>query len=124
MKLFFTRTEFMSGRLENMAMIDAKILEEYRDEIKAANVVYDLIVDAITEWVEKTESGLQEWINSSNDFNVGDLSNINLDELRPFLNSRGIESIEVETATKDQMNYYDQILCEADHCDEILSKAN
>jgi hypothetical protein len=103
----------MSGRIENMAVIDVKIMKAYEREITNPQVMYDLIVEAITEWVETTEAGRKEWKASSNDFNVGDLANVPEDLLKPFLNSRGIESIEVETAATNQINYYDQILCEA-----------
>ena len=112
MKLFFTRTN-MGLRIENAAVIDVTILEAYKSEITNPQVVYDLLVDAITEWVETTPTGRREWECSSHDFNVGDLANVNRITLEPFLNSRGIEWIEVETMADNQCFYYNQILCEA-----------
>jgi hypothetical protein len=105
----------MSSRIENMAVITVNINDQYVDEITDPSVVYDLIVDAITEWVDTTEEGFKEWTDSSNDFNVGDLTNLPDDVLLPYLNSRGIDSIEIETASNGAMHYYDQILCNHDN---------
>lgn len=66
-----------------------------------ANKLCVAIIAAVTEWVMTTEDGKKAWENSSNDFNIGDLS-ANLsddptDPLNVLLAKQGITGLEITT---------------------------
>jgi hypothetical protein len=52
------------------------------------------IKDAVTEWVCKTDEGMALWEYSCEDLNIGDLLCDGFDSLMPFLNKRGIKSVD------------------------------
>jgi hypothetical protein len=68
---------------------------------------------AVTEWVETTQEGIEEWDNSCEDFNIGDLLTARTNELDPILIKHGICGIETKyELTRDEIVPYDTILAE------------
>jgi hypothetical protein len=72
------------------------------------------IKSAVTDWVKVTKAGMHEWKNSSQDFNIGDLSTCYTDEdLKKLLKRYGIEDLEIWTFSSTTINHpytYDTIL--------------
>jgi hypothetical protein len=56
------------------------------------------ITRALTKWVKTTDEGKNEWEESSHDFNIGDLSNVDKtqDPLRRYLEEQGIRNLFIE----------------------------
>lgn len=62
----------------------------------------DALTSALSEWVAKTTAGRRAWKDSSQDFNVGDLSHWQSEKsLQPYLEKQGIRHLRVETFSED-----------------------
>lgn len=69
------------------------ILNVATDQKEASVDVLNRLTSAVSDWASNSEIGRLEWKASSEDFNIGDLANINPDSLAPFLNQQGIHGI-------------------------------
>jgi hypothetical protein len=68
------------------------------EEVRRAGQLLALFSAAVTDWVKETDAGKAAYANSSEDYNVGDLStDIDDDTLQPFLERHGLFDIEIET---------------------------
>jgi len=69
---------------------------------------------ALAQWMTETEDGRIAWNNSSEDFNIGDLSNYyKIESLQPYLSRVGITMLEIEIITDSDPCYfwtYDTVL--------------
>jgi hypothetical protein len=78
----------------------------------------EALKSALSEWAKETKEGMDAWKGSSRDFNVGDLIDYcDAKSLRPFLTSRGIYNLKVETNCEDAPSRvwaYDSILMDVD----------
>jgi hypothetical protein len=64
----------------------------------------ETIKKAVTDWVKITKAGMREWDDSSQDFNIGDLSTCYTDnDLKKFLNRYGIVDLEIWTFTSSTL---------------------
>jgi len=71
---------------------------------------------AVSCWVVLTSEGNDEWKDSSEDFNIGDLAMLQGSDafktLEPFLADQGIHGLEVHTYSADVGDWnYDTVLC-------------
>lgn len=75
----------------------------------------EALTRALTKWFAETEEGREALEDSSDDFNVGDLSVHYPDEtLLPYLTAAGVFDLEVETYVGDATDWsYDQLLFDA-----------
>ena len=56
------------------------------------------VIKAVTRWIKGTQEGESALNRSSNDFNVGDLSNeLDNPDLQAYLAEQGIENLEINT---------------------------
>ena len=86
-----------------------------------SDLVMTAIVKAVTKWVEDTDYGKDAWCNSSEDFNIADLS-VHISDttspdflsLLPFLIEEDILNLEIELYGVDDMSIYtyDTVLVE------------
>ena len=68
------------------------------EEARRADQLLTLFSAAVTGWVKETDTGKVAYANSSEDYNVGDLStDIKDDLLRPFLERHGLFDVAIET---------------------------
>jgi hypothetical protein len=65
--------------------------------------------EAISNWLGKTPEGQDQWENSSHDFNIGDLSFCNLEDIKPFLTEKNIYNLYIETHSTESEMHYDTI---------------
>jgi hypothetical protein len=79
----------------------------------------EMIKRAVTRWVNETDAGRAAWENSSEDFNVGDLSNeIGDKELTARLLEEGVVSLDIETHGTAHDWQYDRILVDENELTE------
>lgn len=50
---------------------------------------------ALSDWMDETKEGAIAWDRSSKDFNIGDLVNVDMASLRPYLAKYGIYETEI-----------------------------
>lgn len=85
--------------------------------LSEGDVLKRLVIKSVTHWIQSSESGRAAWANSSEDFNVGDLSSELGDEgLGVSLYLHGISSLEIEThSNKSGATWeYDTLLYDGD----------
>ena len=74
----------------------------------------DLLITALTAWAKNSAEGAEAFRGSSQDFNIGDLSNADASN-EPFLAECGILSLEIETASAEDGDWeYDRVLIDSD----------
>ena len=63
----------------------------------------DRLTRALTKWALESNEGAQAWKNSSQDFNIGDLSNYTDNyTLKGFLKEQGIHELTITTVSSDR----------------------
>lgn len=92
--------------LVNLAIIKAKTKHSSVDAFKNA------LRNALTAWVKETDEGKQAWEYSSEDFNVGDLTDwTDTQSLILYLSKYDIYSLSVDILTLPQHNWmFDEVL--------------
>ena len=81
------------------------------ETIQSARDLQDQIARAVTEWVKNTEAGKEAWKQSSEDFNIGDLSLcLGNEELLALLKKNNVIDIEIETYCQGHDWDFDMIL--------------
>ena len=79
------------------ATVRAKVIDK---DLLCEGVFCDRLRIAVTNWVNLTEDGQTEWRHSSQDFNVGDLSNVLGDKkLKQLLRNQGIHNLRIDITT-------------------------
>lgn len=103
-QLTFIRQEGFAG-ISNMIVVGVYMTNN-KDPMEALKA-------GITEWVETTQEGKDEWEGSCEDFNIGDLLMASDDELMPILRKHGIAGLRTIYAHDPDLVYpYDTILAE------------
>lgn len=62
---------------------------------------------AVTDWINTTVDGKDEWEESSEDLNVGDLSGCYSSTLKPFLKKYGILELDIQTCSRESMHSWE-----------------
>jgi len=91
-------------------------------QCKASDEAWRLaVIEAVTHWVKTTEEGAKAWKESDDNFNIGDLANVDdLTEINKFLKKHhGFEIVSIETAIMDHNGrfdgwLFDDVLVDAD----------
>jgi len=87
------------------------MLSIYTKEPLSQEQAMFFIEKGISKWIETTESGLQAWEYSSDDFNIGDCSShIQDKELITCLLEQGIVMRNIEIFASDEIINFDKIL--------------
>lgn len=96
------------------ATVETAKLEAALQLTRASNeteALLEMVTRAITRWVNETNAGREAWERSSEDFNVGDLSNeIGDEELMSRLREEGVVALDIETHSTAHKWEYDRIL--------------
>ena len=69
--------------------------------LKTQELIMKAISKAVTHWVKTTKEGMNEWILSSYDLNIADLSNLTADYLNSSLVKQGIYNLEIDLYGED-----------------------
>ena len=103
--LFFVREEGFSG-ISDFVVIKCLCDSEWdTDEILGA------MNRAFNTWMENTEAGHSAWVDSSEDFNIGDYLQVSDDEdLKTFLAEEGLELEILSGDDHSSLVPYDQVL--------------
>jgi hypothetical protein len=100
---------------EVTAMVNDPLLVEEEPFLEA-------LKRAITNWVKTTPEGKKAWLDSSRDFNVGDLSfNSHDPQLVEYLKAEGIEELAVDPYNKMDLAedwVYDTVLVNEQHLED------
>lgn len=99
------------GRLgiENLCLLTVTDKEEI--EPRSDHDAINALKDAITQWVEETSEGQQAYQASAEDYNIGDfMHDFQCQSIEPFIAKAGIESLEMESLTEEQICDYDEVL--------------
>lgn len=80
------------GGIQTVATVTARVTHEDLTEEKP---FLEALTHAITQWIKYTSAGREAWKNSSEDFNIGDLS-MHLDEgLMDYMKEEGIKTLNI-----------------------------
>ena len=110
--LFFVREEGFSG------VSDFILLNVQCDADLEADDILDSMKRAFNEWMESTDAGRDAWINSSEDFNIGDFLHVSDDEdLKACLAEEGLV-LEIVNSGNNATLAYDLVLAAPDISDE------
>lgn len=84
------------------------------DALRTEGAFLDALIGALSRWVRETQTGRDAWEESSEDFNVGDLSNYHGDpSLTPILADVGIMDLRVKVYSADRSTWtFDTVLIE------------
>ena len=101
-----TKTSFVIPRDSIEEVTYAVVHVEISDAAAAAGLCSVMpfltaLKDAITRWVKTTPQGQAAWLESSEDFNVGDLSNVPLDPINEILSERGVKITDIDVHSMD-----------------------
>lgn len=80
------------------------------------------LVDAVTEWVSKTEAGRRLWIDSRKNLNIGDLAlngAFSDPALLAALRQRGMDSVNCMVAETENAIAYDKVLVDPDKLEDV-----
>jgi hypothetical protein len=81
-----------------LAVVEAKVVAGLTED----TAFLAALKKALTKWQQTTDEGKEAWEESSEDFNVGDLSNYELRKgtLRKLLAERGINKLEIDIKSR------------------------
>jgi hypothetical protein len=116
MNIFFAR----AGRFNTIDVAINVTVEFFDDDDFSVSTVLDLIKNAVTEWVCSTSEGMQLYLDSSEDINIGDLFCHGIEPLMPYLNKRGIKSIE-GFSIENPVSYDKHLVCIASVEDHVYT---
>jgi len=86
---------------------ETRAVVEVESETLQRRETVDAVSRAITAWVRNTAEGKNAYADSSEDYNIGDLSQDQEDPtLQPFLRAEGIERLTVEIQAEDEADEY------------------
>ena len=110
---------FVVQRESNDERTFAVVTANVRKELANEATFLAALQKALNKWVETTKEGKTEWESSSEDFNVGDLSNCDTDgELGKLLADVGIHNLNIETFCNSERGAgswtYDTVLMQPD----------
>jgi hypothetical protein len=102
----------MCVRNDNFGISDYEFIEISYEGSGDKQVLLYKLKSALNSWIQDTEEGKAAWEESSEDFNIGDLTDYcNKDSLKKYFEIEGIE-VNIEMGSKDLCIPYDTILAE------------
>lgn len=95
--------------IENVCLLTITDKEEI--EPRSDHDAIHALKGAITQWVENTAEGQEAYQASAEDYNIGDfMGDFQCQSIEPFIAKAGIESLDMETLTEEQICTYDEHL--------------
>jgi hypothetical protein len=98
----------------SMARLKLVALRKFPDK----EAVVRALTSAVTDWIIETDEGKEEWEDSSEDFNIGDLDTAMTEKLPPFLMRHGIQYIEIDMMSGLDEQNYDRVLVNREQVEE------
>lgn len=96
---------YIIPRISNDEITFATIIVWYKNGtfVLDVNELFAQLRNAITRWMNETEEGKEAYLNSSGDFNIGDIvTEVSFQDMQTIASLiRGVEKFEVETFTQD-----------------------
>jgi hypothetical protein len=97
LNIVVVRDDFETVAIVSVIPKESEVGSKSDIKIRSAQDALKAIKKAVTQWVKNTTAGQVAWKHSSNDFNVGDLSQYTNDvTLEPYLHKAGIMALNIE----------------------------